>query len=413
MKHTIISTSLWKIALVLLAVTFIPAFTGNVRAQSLADEKTIVAPGFSRIYGNVGDAKNAAIAESIRFAVYTSTLEILSENQITEAYETISAELLANPNRFIQDYRIVKEFQADRSYRVLVRATVLSGEIEKALAAAGLQIRPEEMPSVLFMVAERHAGELDYTYWWEGRGNPQAPGTAAFAMTGIMTEKGFTVINPRRVLGNLESYKQGLSLGAMPADFEAAVFGRRMGAHMVITGTAESMEGRNRIGEDGRTYEGRVDLKVIDTRTGRVMTSARRNMVSIGSDESTTARNAMADAAFQAGMQLAPRIESLWQGEEIPEGGTSLSVSGENVLANIEALRQTIAGMNGVSGVRTMRLSPGTVELWVDFRGTTDELADGLVRQSYGPFGIQVEQVSEENIEIALLRGLRSETLSE
>ena len=413
MKHAIISTGLRKMALVLLAAAFIPTFTESVRAQSLADEKTIVAPGFSRIYGDVGDAKNAAIAESIRFAVHTSALEMLSENQITEAFETISAELLRNPNRFIQNYRILKEFQAGRSYRVLVRATVLSGEIEKALAEAGLQIRPDEMPSVLFMVAERHAGEQDHTYWWEGRGNPQATGTAAFAMTGIMTEKGFTVINPRRVMGNLVPYKQGLSPGAMPADFEAAVFGRRMGAHLVITGVAESMEGSNRMGEDGRTYEGRVDLKVIDTRTGRVLTSARRNMVSIGPDESTAARNAMADAAFQAGMHLAPRIESLWQGEAIQEGGTTLSVSGENILANIEALRQTIAGMDGVSGIRTMRLSPGTVELWVDFRGTTDELADGLVRQSYGPFGVQVEQVSEENIEIELLRGFRSEPLTE
>ena len=413
MKHAIVSTGLRKIALILLAAAFLPAFTGSLGAQSLGDEKTIVAPGFSRIYGNVGDAKNAAIAESIRFAVHTSASEMLSERQITEAFETISAELLSNPNRFIQDYRIVKEFQADRSYRVLVRATVLSGEIEKALAAAGVQTRPEEMPSVLFMVAERHAGEHDYTYWWEGQGDARAPGTAAFAMTGIMTEKGFTVINPRRVMGNLEPYKQGIAPGATPADSEAAVFGRRMGAHLVILGTAESLEGRNRMGEDGRTYEGRVDLRVIDTRTGRALTSARRNMVSIGPDRETTARNAMADAAYQAGMQLAPRIEALWQGEEIPEGGTALSVSGENILSSLEALRRTVSGMDGVSDVRTMRLSPGTVELWVDFRGSADELADGLLRQSYGPFGIHIEQVAEESIEIELLRELRSEPLSE
>lgn len=413
MRHAILSAGLRRMALILLAAAFLPAFTGNVSAQSLSDEKTIMAPGFSRIYGDVGDAKNAAIAESIRFAVHTSASAMLSERQMTEAFETISAELLSNPNRFIQDYRIVKEFQADRSYRVLVRATVLSGEIEKALAAAGVQTRPEEKPSVLFMVAERHAGEMDYTYWWAGRGNSQAPGTAAFAMTGIMTEKGFTVINPRRVMGNLEPYKQGISLAAMPADFEAAIFGRRMGAHLVILGTAESLEGRNRLGEDVRSYEGRVDLRVVDTRTGRVLTSARRNMVSIGPDKDTTARNAMADAAFQAGMQLAPRIVALWQGEEIPAGGTALSVSGENILANLEDLRRTISGMDGVSDVRTTRLSPGTVELWIDFRGSADELADGLLRQSYGPFGIHIEQVAGESIEIELLRGLRAEPLSE
>lgn len=413
MTHKIISTSLRKMALILLAAAFIPAFTGSASAQRIADQKTIVAPGFSRIYSNVDDAKNAAIAESIRFAVHTSASEMLSENQITEQYETISAELLRNPNRFIQDYRIVREFQADRSYRVLVRATVLNDEVRKALAAAGVQIRPEEMPSVLFMVAERHAGELDHAYWWRGQGDAQAPRTAAFAITGIMTEKGFTVINPRRVLGNLASYKQGLSLSATPADYEAAVFGRRMGAHLVILGTAESMESRNRMGEDAHAYESRVDLKVIDTSTGRVLTSARRNMVSTGPDESTTAKNAMADAAFQAGMHLAPRIESLWQGKEIPEGGTTLSVSGENILASLEAFRRTVTGMNGVSGVRTMRLSSDAVELWVDFQGTADELARDLIRQSYGAFGINIEQVSEETIEIELLRGLRSESLAE
>ncbi len=393
-------------------LAMLPYIATELHAQSANDSTTVVAAGYSRIYGNVEDAKGAALAESLRFAVQKAASEILFEDQMTGDFETISSILYTNPNQFIQNYRILREFQAGRSYRVLIRATVITDKIKEDLASAGMQTRPDELPSVLFMVAERHLDEINYRYWWQ-RGSLPVVHRATSPMAAILMEKGFSVIDPGHATGNINTHHQGLLLTATPANYEAAVFGRRMGAQLVVLGTAEVSPGTNRIGDDFRTYIGSVNLRVIDTKTGQQLTTLRREMIAAGNDPERFSINAMADAAYQAGMQLSSRIESLWRQMAAPTGGIMLSLSGPDILSNLEHFRRTIAGFRDISSVRTMRLSPDIATLWVDFKGTPDELVDRLLKQSYGAFGINVTNISDDKLTIQIVRDMTSEILSE
>lgn len=391
---------------------FLPCIAPGLYAQSPTDVKTVVSSGYSRIYGDAGDAKNAALAEGIRFAVQKTASEIFSEDQMKKEYEAISQVLYSNPNRFIQNYGILQEFRMDRSYFVLVRSTVMADQIKEALTGAGIQIRPEELPSVLIMVAERHIDDIHFQYWWRRGQSLSGTETAAAPITGVLAKKGFTVIDPERALVNLNAHTRGLSLTATPANYEAAIFGRRMGAHMVVLGTAEATRGDNRMGENIRTYKGNADLRVVDTQSGRVLTRAKHEITSPGED-SAIAANAMADAAFQATRQLIPRIEALWKQEAIPSGGIILVLSGEDILPNLEQFRETMEGLPDVSSLRTARLSPERATLWVDFRGTSDELADRLLRESYEPFGIHIREVFSDELQIEVERRTQAEILTE
>ncbi len=397
----------------LLALAVAPWFTADAGAQEPLDTKTVIASGYSRIYGNISDARAAAIAESIRFAVQKAAEGLLSEDRVTADFDAVSRVLQGNPGQFVRDYRILRELQVDRSYRVLIQATVMVDRIQESFAAAGLHTRPRELPAVLFMVAEKHLGDAGYRYWWQAPLPDDDPVTAESPMAGVFSNKGFTVIDPQQFMGYTLFFHDGLSLTATPADYEAAIFARRLGAELVVMGTAEANEGEHRIGDDTRTYRGGIHLRVIDTQSGRVLTTLREERVSIGKDPDVAARNAMADAAYQVGIRLAERIETLWTGEETPVGGITISIAGRGILPNLERFRQTVSGLQNIASVRTLRLSTDKATLWVDFRGTPDELADSLLKQSYGPFGINILKISADNLEIEMIRDLTSEILTE
>lgn len=413
MKKRGLFANVGKIMAGMLLFVLAPWPAANLTAQDAADTKTVVSSGYSRIYGSVGDAKGAALAESIRFAVQKAAENLLSEEQLTEDFERISRVLQENPNQFIQDYRILREIQVDRSYRVLVRATIMTNQIQQALSAAGLQTRPKELPTVLLMVAEKHLGDTDYRFWWKSPPSRQRPDTASSPMARALMDEGFTVIDPVGSMEYILVSLQGLSLTATPADYEAAIFARRMGAQLVLLGTAEVTPGENRLGENTETYRGNISLRVIDTQTGRSLTTISQQGVSISKDRYTASSNAMADAAYQAGMQLASRIDSLWMGTEMPAGGITISISGKNILPNLEQFRKTISDIRGIASVRTMQFSVDNATLWVDYRGTPDELVSSLLKQSYGPFGIHITDVAPDNLKIEMRRGLTSEILTE
>lgn len=402
-----------KTAAIVFLLAVLPWVQADSRAQALTDIKTVLSSGYSRIYGDVGAAKQAALAESLRFAVQRASTDIISENQMTEDFETISRVLYDNPNQFVQDYRILEESQRGRSYRILVSATVMTDKIQEALAAAGLQTRPAELPTVLVMVAERHLDDIHYQYWWRDTNTLPDSNRAASIIAGIMGEEGFSVLAPTGAMDDIDDLSRGLALTADPANYEAAILGRRMGAHLVIVGTAETHRGQNRMGEDIRTYNGSVILRVVNSQTGRVLTTVRQQMTSMGVDEETAPENALADAAFQAGMQLASRVDSLWQKKEPPSGGIAISISGKNILPHLEQFRSTISETRNISAVRTLKLSPDAATLWVDFKGTPDELVDSLLKQSYGPFGINIIETSPDRLEIEMLRDMTEETLTE
>ena len=398
------------------AVTFLAIFfscaAAQLHAQPLNDPKTVVAAGYSRIYANVEDARGAALAESIRFAVHKAALDVLFKDQLSEDFEIISNVLYQNPGRFIHDYRILKEIQVGRTYRVLIRATVLPDRIKADLSAAGLQTRPDELPTILFMVSERHLDRLDYQYWW--RMDALSFSTrAASPMAAVMMEHGYPIIDPLYIKGDLRVYHQGLSLTATPANYEAAVFARRLGAHIVVLGTAEVSRGMNRLGDDLLTYTGQVNLRAIDTKTGQQLTTLKHEMIAAGKDPERTALNAMGDAAYQAGRALSSRLEALWRHHDDPSDGISIVVSGRRVLPVLEQFRQTISGLRNISTIRTTRLSPDAATLWVDFKGTPDEMVDQMLKASYGSFGINVTRVSNNEINIEVIRDLTSEILSE
>jgi hypothetical protein len=111
---------------------------GAAEAQKSEDTRTLVVIGSAAVQGgNVTAARDAAIASSLMNAVALAAIEMLSPEGVAENFKRLNQQLLAQPDAFIQDYRLLSEAAAANQHRVVVQATVAVKRIRDQLAGAG------------------------------------------------------------------------------------------------------------------------------------------------------------------------------------------------------------------------------------------------------------------------------------
>jgi len=393
----------WRLSTLGPAIALVTLWFSVVSAQPVPDTMTILTIGNSRIQADTASAKNAAIAEAIRVAVQSAATGMLAAPEMTKNFEAISQLLAAKPNEFVQGYRILKEFRTDDAYRVLLETTVMSERLNAELARTGMPAASGDMPKVVLLIAEKHLNDLDYQYWWEKHATPPDHSVSE-PIAAILRENGMAVVSPDEAGNHTEDLYIGLEMAAIPPDFEAAMFGKRLGAELVIVGTAVAEPSLNRMGQDIRTIKGSIDLRILKTDTGEILDIVRENAVGFGPDLDSVVNQAFSDAADQAGRQLVAKIGSLRETPDATTGGPLiLRVSGENILLHLEKLRRAIMKTKGVATLQTDEMTPNSATLSVAFEGTPQEMADALLMQPYDRFGINIKEITVDGLIIELV----------
>ncbi|MCF8035928.1 MAG: hypothetical protein K9K62_03535 [Desulfobacteraceae bacterium] len=387
--------------IVVLGVFLAGLITGGPAA---AESQTIVAFGGSRIYNDVASAKNAAVSRGLLSAVQTAAAQLISHRELTENFGTIAGMLSSRQDAFIQDYRILKEFRSEKHYQVLVQATVSKQKIKQAFSQEGIQTESDQMPAVLLMVAEKNTDDLGFDYWWrQGYGDFSQPASVS-PIKRVFTRKGFTLVQPDSGGGSPGDLFSGIDPGARPSDHEASLLANRLNADIVIVGTAVAEATSNRMGENTRTFKADVELRVIDAGTGKALTTVQKRALTTGEDPDKESKDALADAAYQAGKHLADRVAPLWRNAEQAGDQFMIRVQGDSVLLYLEDLRSALREQSGISGIQTSEMTGNSATLTVDFKGTARELANHLLVQSFDRFGINIREISEDGMSVQLTR---------
>lgn len=373
-------------------------------ASAGPEERTVLAFGSSRDNSDAAGSRNEAVSSAMRSAVRSAATGLLSEETIRQNFEALTEILDEKSDDFIRDYRILEEAGVKDKHQVLIRATVSHERIRQALKKEGIETAPPEPPSVLFMIAEKNIDDLDFDYWWRsgyrGFSNP----AATPSIRQIFLENDFTVIDPPDDSANSAKMLKNLEPGAEPADYEASIVARRLGAELVVTGTATAEATANRMGEDIRTFRGDINLRVIDAETGEKLTTIREKAITVSRDAQKAGRNAIADAAFQAGRKLSDRIASIRLQDSEAAEQLIIRITGDPVLEHLEKLRNAIKQQSGVSALQTTDMTARSASLSVDYRGTAQELADDLLMHSFESFGINIKDISEKELSVELIR---------
>lgn len=366
-----------------------------------ADTRTVVTIGNSHIYKhNITAARTAAIAEARKIAVETAAASVLSKDNLMEGFETFCAVVAGRQEEFIGSYRILNEFKGEKNYYVLVQTSVMMDRVKSDLAAAGLVAAGGTLPAVLFMVAEKEANDIGYSFWWTKGRLPFSGLTASPPMIQVFRENGFTVIEPDMATEEATAACKGLKLTAVPADFGAITFARRLGAELVVVGTATAKVMPNELGKHLHAYKGTVSLRALKCDTGAQIADINDSAVITADDPISGNNNALSNAGIAAGQDLVKRVLAKWKAAPLVSGRIKITVTGTDILAHLEAIRNVLAGLSGVNTLMISEMTPNNAILSVDYNGSANELADTLLMKNFPGFGIHITGVDEAGMTI-------------
>jgi hypothetical protein len=385
-------------ALFVLAVLIIP----GLPALADAAEKEIAVIGSSRIYDNVTSARNAAVAEGLLSAVESVALERIPEQTLKTDFDLISAKLYENRLDFTQGYQVLKEVNTGEYYRLLIRTTVSVDKIQRMLQDLGIAMAPEALPKTLFLVAEKHADDLSFYYWWQTQGQLYAQNAAVKPMKQMLRKQGFPIIDQRELA--FDDIFADLELSADITKADAIMLGRRAQADVVIFGKARAAETPNKMGGDIKTFKGRVSVTAVDVQNEAVIQTAEQTETAANRNINDGSRHALSNAGYQVGKILAEKISAAWQQQTQQKGRLEVYVKGEgDILPQLVSFRKALRGMEGVKALQTKERTRSEALLSLNYEGSARSLADKILLTTFEGFGVNIYELTEDRLRIDLL----------
>ena len=393
-----------RIVAAMAVLTAILLLSTVANAQQKVRNKTFVVIGTSKVSDdNIQVARDEAISKSLVTAVALMTEEILQVDSLVENFPQVNQVVFENTDAFVQDYKVLTETSSDKSYRVIVKATVAGKKIAKQLSRAGILRAKVTLPAVLFFISEQNLQDDAPRYWW-GQKMGRFESTAEAIMANILRARGFRIVDHRGV--NIRKMDDtGLSEKPDLSDEEALNLATRLQADVVIVGTAIASPTASVMGDDLKSFKGNLTARVLRTETGEKIANVSRTAVTANVDEIVGGRESLTMAGTLAGDQLAPQLASAWRKLAETPSQLEVMVEGTGNLANFVKFRRALTSVSGVGGIRVKEIKPNETTLIVEYKGKAEELASELMRQNFDNFGINIYEITQENLKIAIVSG--------
>lgn len=341
------------------------------------------------VSGDWASARDAAIADALRKAVEQVVGTMVSSDTATENFQLISDSVYTKSEGFIKSYSIVSEQRSADLVEVLVSAIVETGELKGDLVAMGLLQKKAGRPRVLFMVAEKGLGRLDYEYWWKEGGTTLPVSATEAALKSAFLAKGFNVVD---ITGNLEGV--GVS-GAFRPDITiegARRTGKRLNAEVVIYGTSLMQEGPSSGATSVSAYISEITAQAVRVDDGALLASAKGRGTAKHIIRSTGESVAITAAAAMAADNLASQISAKWAGPRF----INITLSGAPYEKTVEFKRLLRTKVRGITAIYQRRHQGDETSLEVESKEDSGSLADAISRLG----GFRVTGFSSDTIEV-------------
>jgi len=390
----------WLLMMLVAAAGGVLLFSAAAYARQPAALKTVVVIGTGAIYkGNSAAARQAAIKDGLTVALDAAVVELLTQESLVGHFQIINQVIQAQTDDFIQGYKVLGEYQAGKNYRAVVEATISIEAITRKLAGVSVYVGAKELPKVLFFISEQNpAGALAH-YWWGGA-NQFRLSSAEKSMGPVLTKKGFRVADPRRSAAGTKN--RTIDFPEAIDTASAMLLAANYGAKVIIIGSAESRPAPNTMGTS-RSYAATVKARAFRVADGTELVLVEKAAVVAGSDDVVGGREAIKEAAGLVAADLAERIAATWGKEGKSLTTIKIAVEGTRDLANFVMFRRVIKKMPDVEKIKTLEMKPDQAVIEVDYQGTAEAFANGLMVNPFENFRLDIYEVSEELLRVALI----------
>jgi len=397
------SNTLIRFIFIIFCLSAFFAHSVNVQAEDQVATKTVLVVGTGMIYKeDSASARKEAIENSLVFAVESVALDLLPPESLNQTFQSFNEALYNKTGKFIQGYKVLAEFKIKDAYKVMVEANVSIDGLTKLMSDAGILSGGKSLPKILVLVSEQSLEDTSPKYWW---GNKAVWGeifsVSAFIET--MRSKGLPVLNHPSITQNT-SIDDGYDKPDLD-EKQAVDLGLSLKADIVIVGKTIIDQAQNIMGKNIKSFKGVVSARAIRTDTSEEIATITKSAVTANADETIGARKALSAAGSLAGETLASQIIDAWQRKDERTNIIGIVVEGTDNLANFEKLIRIINEISGVKNLQIKELKANETVISVEFRGTAKALADALMLKSYGSVGINIYEVSKNNLRVELISG--------
>jgi hypothetical protein len=371
-------------------------------AQELDESKTLVVVGTASVRGeNVSGAREKAIADGLVTAVALMTEELLGLEAFVEHFPKLDQLLFDQTKAYVSGYKVLTEAAREKSYHVIVQATVSGSKISKYLTAAGILRVETTLPSVLFLMAEQKLAEPYPGFWW-GTEGAYFESLSEAIMVDRFKEAGFTIIDHQQARSGQQINWEAFDKADL-SDQEAAELGSLLKADVVVIGQSSVTQSTNIMGSAMRSFNGKATARVIRTDSAEPMLDLERIAVAVNEDDTSGSRAALEDVGNLMGQALAEELTTAWQKQAGEPSEVSMVIRGTGHLASYVKFRKAMNTISGVEGIRVQGIKPNEATLLVEYKGKTKDLAAALMQQHFDSFGINIFEVTADTVKVELI----------
>ncbi len=344
-----------------------------------ADEKseTIVTTGVAM--AGQSDSRRNAIEDAMRNAVEEAMGTIVNVELLVENKAIVNEKILSQTKGYIQNYKVNSEEEKGGLYRVQIEADVKLGKIRGDMEAAGLLMKRKQMPRLMVLTMPR----TDPQVISPGK---QYVDSAAGVVEEVFLKKKFSMVDI-----NQHVSKQKLAQASADRD-KLVALARDTGAELLVLTDATRYFERNLnlYGSNYQIFRSDIQLRVIETGTGKVIYSGSRQ----------GEPSASMDTVFEASRVLAnAAIESILQkwSSDVNNATTYKLTIARIDFNSLEKLEKQIRNISGVDNLYRRAFDAGQGRFDIEYRGTADDLIKKLTR--FKSPGLSITGMSQQTIE--------------
>ncbi|MEW6774699.1 MAG: flagellar assembly protein T N-terminal domain-containing protein [Bdellovibrionota bacterium] len=379
-------------------------------AKAQEDVATVTVEGFEAIIGdNQQIARDKAIEQALRSAVEQVAGTIVSSQTLVENFQLVNDSIYAKSRGFVKSHKVLSEgAPGDGTYKVTVQVTVAKAMLQeslKDLVEGTMQVTNK--PRTLFMIAEQQYGDTVYHAWWTylegvkmgGHAESFDLNTVENSFLEIFTNNSFPVVDIATASKNI---KVSNAFGVVDlTDKAVRDLGNQMAAEMVIYGKAFTKKGQQILNSPMYSYSANISIKVVNTDTGRVVTSAAESVTIPHSIPEVGTTEAMKQCAKKVADLIMPKmITTIAQNKSVE---LQVTYGRYNDLAKFkQALKEDI---RSVQAIHQRAAAKGSTTLELDLKtGTAQSIADEIAVREFKEFLVEVEEVTQNTIKISLVK---------
>jgi hypothetical protein len=370
-------------------------------SQQSQEAKQVIANGLGAILaGDEVKAKDDAIAAALRNAVEQVVGTMIESDVLVENYQTVEDKIYTRTSGYVQQYDIIStNKQADNVLEVTIKATVKLSDLRSDLQAIGVLISRKGKPRTMVLIDERNI-TTNYS---------QLIADLNTTETTIMNEMmnlGFPFVDAIQAKKNIA---RDMAQAAIQGDANAAAsIATRLGAEILITGTAVSKEASGAptvVRNAGfKSCQANINLRVIRADDATIIAVASAHDRAAHIDEITGGSQALEKAAKKASSELADKIIKVWQQDIYSGTQVQLQVLNITSFTQLNTFKNSLTSyVRGVQSVNQRSFEGGSALFDIDIKGNAEQLASELEAKEIEGMRLKVIGLTANKVTVKIL----------